>query len=106
MACQCDSEGVGCLCTFTGGLNVVVTGGGSSADPVRIDVEAAYLEGVDGDNTLVTVTGTGDVADPYLVNIQVDPALGEGLWTRWSGTRAAYDAIPSKDPGTLYVVIP
>jgi len=26
-------------------------------------------------------------------------------WTRWTGTQAAYDAIPSKDPNTLYVVV-
>lgn len=27
------------------------------------------------------------------------------LWIRWSGTQAQYDAIPVKDPNTLYVVV-
>jgi hypothetical protein len=31
--------------------------------------------------------------------------LMDDLWSRWSGTQAQYDAIATKDPNTLYVVI-
>lgn len=33
----------------------------------------------------------------------VDAGLA-GKWTRWVGTQAQYDALPTKDPNTLYVV--
>jgi hypothetical protein len=26
------------------------------------------------------------------------------VWHRWTGTQAAYDALPVKDPGTLYAI--
>jgi hypothetical protein len=26
-------------------------------------------------------------------------------WAQWTGTQAEYDALPVKDPGTLYVVV-
>lgn len=29
----------------------------------------------------------------------------DGAWTRWTGNQAAYDAIVTKDPNTLYVVV-
>jgi hypothetical protein len=32
-------------------------------------------------------------------------ASDDTKWTRWSGTQAEYDAIVTKDPITLYVVI-
>jgi hypothetical protein len=27
-------------------------------------------------------------------------------WIRWTGTQAEYDAIATKDPTTLYVIVP
>ena len=27
------------------------------------------------------------------------------MWRKWVGSQAEYDAIPTKDPGTLYVIV-
>lgn len=32
-------------------------------------------------------------------------ALKGQTWASWTGTQAEYDAIPVKDPGTMYVVV-
>jgi hypothetical protein len=29
-----------------------------------------------------------------------------GVWKSWTGTQSAYDALPTKDPATLYVITP
>ena len=106
MACECEADKAGCLCIFQAGLHVGVTGGGTPADPITISVDAAYLQGANGLNTIVSVTGTGDVQNPYLVRIDVDSTVLDGYWTRWYGSRAALIAAGGVPPGTLAVVIP
>lgn len=106
MACECEASNGGCLCHFAAGLSVTITGGGTPADPITISVDPAYLEGVGGTNTLVTVTGTGDVQDPYLVRVDIEPALLAGHWTRWLGSRADLTAIGGAAHGVLAVVVP
>jgi hypothetical protein len=34
----------------------------------------------------------------------VDPPEPTGVWLKWAGSQAAYDAIPTKNPDTLYVI--
>ena len=34
-----------------------------------------------------------------------DTPVSARTWRQWAGTQAEYDALPVKDPGTLYVVI-
>jgi hypothetical protein len=31
-------------------------------------------------------------------------SLAAGMWKKWTGTQAAYDALAVKDPGTLYAI--
>ena len=106
MACQCDENSGGCSCVFVAGLNVTLEGGGTVADPVRVSVNPAYLQGVNGLNTIVTVAGTGDVQDPYLVRVEIDPAATAAYWTRWYGSRLQLNSMGGVPPGTLAVVIP
>lgn len=56
-------------------------------------------QGVDGTNGAPGPQGIQGPAGPQG---QPGPAGAAGIW--WSGTQAQYDAIPSKDPNTLYVV--
>lgn len=44
-----------------------------------------------------TPTATTDAANKTYVD--------SNFWKKWSGTQAAYDAIPVKDPDTLYVIV-
>lgn len=64
----------------------------------------AYISG-----TLLIDAGTIEPADLTDVGIQVKGAQGPqgepGVTPQWwSGTQAAYDALPVKDPDTLYVI--
>jgi hypothetical protein len=38
--------------------------------------------------------------------VNAAPAAPSGVWKSWTGTQSAYDALPTKDPATLYVITP
>jgi hypothetical protein len=74
-----------------------------------------------GDAHLVTATGdlyiwgtdntwhvTGHVQGPPGPAGPAGPQGPEptGVWRSWTGTQSAYDALPTKDPATLYVITP
>lgn len=43
--------------------------------------------------------------DVEALALAVDADVQGNVWKRWVGTQAEYDAIVSKDPTTLYVVV-
>jgi hypothetical protein len=103
MACECDKGEGGCVCIFTAGLNVSITGGGTAADPVTINVDAVTLTGLDGVNTDVTVSGNGDVTNPYLVKIDLKSALYADKADLWVGEEVELGLRPP-GPRALAVV--
>lgn len=105
MPCQCENDRAACRCTITAGLNVTIDGSGIAADPIVIHVSPQYLEGVNGADTIVTVSGTGDIENPFILRVDVDPALVEG-WTMWQGSRSELTALGTIPESTLAVVIP
>jgi hypothetical protein len=106
VACECEADNAACQCIFAAGLNVTITGGGTPADPIVVNVDSESLIGVNGLNTLVTVIGNGDIQNPYIIRIEVDPAIMDGYWTHWVGSRSQLNTIGGSQPGVLAVVIP
>jgi len=105
MACNCE-EDEGCTCTFTSGFGVVLSGAGTSANPLTLDVDPYSLAVVDGATVFVTLEGDGSLGNRYLLSLDLDPTFVEGYWDRWVGSQAELDAIVAPDPGVLYVVVP
>lgn len=97
MPCRCEAESAGCKCTFTAGLNITLEGSGTPSDPIQVHVDPAFLQAVNGTGTTVALTGDGGVSNPYIINIELAPALYEGKAYRWVGSDAdlAYNPPPA-----------
>lgn len=63
--------------------------------------DARYVN-IDGDTLTGPLLAAGDPTAPLGVATK---QYADGRWTRWTGSQAAYDAIPVKDPATLYVIV-
>lgn len=46
-----------------------------------------------------------DVGTPSDPGSAANKAYADTKWTMWTGTQAAYDAIGTKDPKTLYAIV-
>lgn len=103
MACECNGNDT-CSCTVVGGLNVTVTGFGTSREPLRLDVEPAYLEATSTATVDAMLTGAGDTDYPYFLTMTIAADVLGGLARRWFGTEADFADITTMIPGTLYVV--
>ena len=60
------------------------------------------LQGPQGETGPAGATGATGATGPEGPQGPIGPQGESGLW--WSGTQAEYDAIPVKDPDTLYVI--
>lgn len=104
MACNCTGN-VTCGCHFGNGTSTVAVGAGSERDPVRFDVESAYMSVESTATILGSLSGTGDTDDPYRISFAINPVLTNDLWGRWVGSQGQYDAIQVPDPGVIHVVM-
>lgn len=104
MACNCG-EKTSCACTFNATASVSIEGSGTSESPLIISVETASIEGLDTDSVLTSVTGDGSTEHPYALSMRVADDIMDGMWNKWFGSQAEYDALID-NPLTLYVVNP
>lgn len=67
------------------------------------------LETVDVSDTSMAASGTNKklaLSDLIaFLNASSYDAAFANKWTKWTGNQAAYDAIVTKDPNTLYVIV-
>ena len=103
--CGCAGfTGCACLVAATGALSI--TGSGGASNPYVID--GPHLAGNPTSPLDVEVAGAGTEASPWLISVEAAAGggglAGVGVSTIWSGSQAAYDAITTPDPDTLYFV--
>lgn len=102
MACGCG--GGTCSCYITNGLNVDISGFGTSMEPFTLHVAPAFLEAEDTESVTAGVTGTGDTETPYFLTMAIASEILDGLVKRWVGTQGQFDELLAMDPGVLYYV--
>lgn len=103
MACDCNG-GDSCNCYIQGGLNVAVSGFGTSREPLTLDVDPAFLEAESTDSVTASLTGTGDTSSPYFLAMSLLPPAGRTYAKRWFGEQDEFDELPYLDPETTYIV--
>ena len=104
MACKCK-EDEGCSCTFTSGFGVTLSGAGTPANPLAIDIDPYFLAVADTVDFAAVLEGDGALNNRYMLSFDLDPTLLEGFWDAWSGTSVQRDAIVAPDPDTIYVAL-
>lgn len=99
-SCNCVVTGDGVSGSGTLSDPYVITsvpegGGGGGGGVTAADVDS----GASSDGQVLTSDGAGGAAWEPLPGVQ-----GVGVSTVWAGSQAAYDAISTPDPNTLYFV--
>lgn len=94
--------GSNCACKIVGGDGVRVSGSGNFNNPYIIDAYPMSITVVDTSTVNLTLTGSGTSTDPYVLSGDMTAGVFGDYWKKWSGLQTAYNAIGTKDAGTLY----
>jgi len=104
MASKCGCAGNSCSCKFVAGRGVRLRGSGAQNNPIVIDAYPMSLAVQDSTTIDLTLTGDGTQGNPWSIKADLIGSSVATKWQMWSGTQAAYDALPTKDVNTLYAI--